>query len=93
MHGSLTDTACPSVLVLIFMYLQKHRVFDLCTCHCRAAAAFVDRPWMGRVRMQIMGFTWMFVLFLCCAVAYNNLTEPCASVTDKLLGSGIAVPS
>lgn len=29
---------------------------------------------MGRVRMQVMGFTWMFVLFLCCAVAYNKLT-------------------
>ncbi|KAG2495268.1 hypothetical protein HYH03_006541 [Edaphochlamys debaryana] len=40
------------------------------------AAFTIDRPWMGRMRMQVMGFTWMFVLFLICAVQYNELIKP-----------------
>eukprot|EP00887_Chlorella_sp_A99_P002403 scaffold10.g2403.t1 len=40
------------------------------------AAFTIDRRWMGRVRMQMMGFAWMFVLFLPCAVAYYDLTAP-----------------
>ncbi|EFJ43350.1 proton/phosphate symporter [Volvox carteri f. nagariensis] len=37
------------------------------------AAFTIDKPWMGRMRMQMLGFTWMFVLFLICAVHYNKL--------------------
>lgn len=40
------------------------------------AAFTVDRPWMGRRRMQIMGFAWMFVLFMLCAWQYQRLTQP-----------------
>jgi hypothetical protein len=40
------------------------------------AAFTIDKRWMGRKRMQMMGFAWMFVLFLPCAVAYYNLTNP-----------------
>ncbi len=46
---------------------------------------------MGRVRMQIMGFTWMFVLFLCSAVAYNKLTMPGALGVDKPISGAAAV--
>lgn len=40
------------------------------------AAFTVDKRWMGRSRMQMMGFSWMFVLFLICAVAYHQLVTP-----------------
>ncbi|KAG2435009.1 hypothetical protein HYH02_012007 [Chlamydomonas schloesseri] len=38
------------------------------------AAFTIDKPWMGRMRMQVMGFAWMFVLFLICAVHYDQLS-------------------
>lgn len=41
-----------------------------------AAAFTVDKAWMGRRRMQIMGFAWMFVLFMLCAWQYRRLTQP-----------------
>jgi len=28
------------------------------------------------VRLQIMGFCWVFVIFLVCAIAYNDLVKP-----------------
>ncbi|KAG2425952.1 hypothetical protein HXX76_013325 [Chlamydomonas incerta] len=40
------------------------------------AALTIDKPWMGRSRMQMMGFSWMFVLFLICAVHYTELSTP-----------------
>ncbi|KXZ43854.1 hypothetical protein GPECTOR_79g133 [Gonium pectorale] len=40
------------------------------------AAFTIDKPWMGRMRMQMMGFAWMFVLFLICAVRYDELRTP-----------------
>lgn len=40
------------------------------------AAFTIDRTWMGRKRMQMMGFAWMCVLFLICAGAYNTLLKP-----------------
>ncbi|GLI58503.1 hypothetical protein VaNZ11_000236 [Volvox africanus] len=40
------------------------------------AAFTIDRRWMGRMRMQMMGFSWMFVLFLICAVHYDQLRTP-----------------
>jgi len=40
------------------------------------AAFTVDRAWMGRKRMQAMGFTFMFILFLICAADYDGLTTP-----------------
>lgn len=43
-------------------------------CGYYFAAFTIDKPWMGRMRMQCMGFAWMFVLFLICAVRYNELS-------------------
>lgn len=40
------------------------------------AAFTIDKPWMGRRRMQCMGFLWMFGLFLICAADYHGLTTP-----------------
>lgn len=37
------------------------------------AAFTIDKPWMGRVRMQTMGFLVSFVLFFVCGFAYNVL--------------------
>jgi hypothetical protein len=39
-----------------------------------AAAAFVDRPWFGRRKMQATGFFAMFLLFLVCGAGYGRLT-------------------
>jgi hypothetical protein len=30
---------------------------------------------MGRVRLQSMGFCMVFILFLCCAAAYDQLVK------------------
>eukprot|EP00898_Chlorokybus_atmophyticus_P004917 jgi/Chlat1/5426/Chrsp35S05231 len=40
------------------------------------AAFTIDKTWMGRRRMQNMGFVWMFVLFTICAAAYHHLLKP-----------------
>ncbi|KDD76549.1 hypothetical protein H632_c186p1 [Helicosporidium sp. ATCC 50920] len=40
------------------------------------AAFTIDRHWMGRKRMQAMGFAWTGVLFLICAGVYNDLVQP-----------------
>ncbi|GAQ81563.1 phosphate transporter [Klebsormidium nitens] len=40
------------------------------------AAFTIDKRWMGRTRMQIMGFAWVFVLFLACAIWYSDLIKP-----------------
>ena len=29
----------------------------------------------GRVRLQVMGFMWVFAIFLVCAIAYNELIK------------------
>ena len=41
-----------------------------------AAAFSIDKTWMGRVRMQLMGFAVSCALFLTCAAAYTSLTQP-----------------
>ena len=38
------------------------------------AAFTVDKPWMGRRRMQLMGFGFIFVIFLIGGAAFNKLT-------------------
>ena len=38
------------------------------------AAFTVDKPWMGRRRMQLMGFVFIFVIFLIGGAAFNQLT-------------------
>mmetsp|Transcript_8260 Transcript_8260/g.16480 ORF Transcript_8260/g.16480 Transcript_8260/m.16480 type:complete len:642 (-) Transcript_8260:64-1989(-) len=40
------------------------------------AAFVIDEPWMGRRRLQSLGFLAMFILFLICGVAYNDLSKP-----------------
>eukprot|EP00889_Picochlorum_renovo_P006677 jgi/Picre1/33707/NNA_001186.t1 len=39
------------------------------------AAFLVDKPWYGRVRMQAIGFSMMFILFLMCGIFYSQLVE------------------
>lgn len=39
------------------------------------SAFTVDKHWMGRVRLQSMGFCMVFILFLCCAAAYDQLVK------------------
>lgn len=41
-----------------------------------AAAFTVDKPWMGRRRMQVMGFALMSLMFMLCAANYKALTRP-----------------
>lgn len=41
-----------------------------------ASAFTVDKPWMGRRRMQVMGFAMMSLLFMLCAANYRALTHP-----------------
>jgi hypothetical protein len=41
-----------------------------------AAALTVDSPWLGRTRMQGMGFFMTAVLFLLCGFLFETLTEP-----------------
>jgi hypothetical protein len=43
-------------------------------CGYWAAAALVDKPWYGRLRMQNYGFIMMFILFLICGAAFPQLT-------------------
>jgi len=39
------------------------------------AAFTIDYPWMGRVRMQMMGFLCISILFLACGIDYDNLSS------------------
>ena len=45
------------------------------------AAFTVDKPWMGRRRMQLMGFGFIFVIFLIGGVAFNKLTATKTSLS------------
>lgn len=40
------------------------------------AAYCIDKKWMGRVRLQNIGFLMSFVLFICCGAAYYQLIKP-----------------
>ncbi|GBG31353.1 Inorganic phosphate transporter 1-1 [Hondaea fermentalgiana] len=40
------------------------------------AAFTIDKPWMGRRRLQTIGFFWIFALFLICGCAYEDLSKP-----------------
>lgn len=44
------------------------------------AAWLVDKPWYGRVRCQYIGFLWMFVLYIICAIAYPHLLASTAGL-------------
>jgi hypothetical protein len=37
------------------------------------AAFTIDKKWMGRVRLQNMGFLLVFICFLLCGLAYDWL--------------------
>src|SRR5690242_10900574 len=39
------------------------------------AAFTVDKTWMGRTRLQAMGFTMIGILFGVCAIWYNQLLK------------------
>ena len=38
------------------------------------AAFTIDKQWMGRTRMQMMGFLWIGFLFLMCSMFYHELS-------------------
>eukprot|EP01138_Halocafeteria_seosinensis_P001688 gb/GECG01001730.1/.p1 GENE.gb/GECG01001730.1/~~gb/GECG01001730.1/.p1 ORF type:complete len:599 (+),score=85.86 gb/GECG01001730.1/:1-1797(+) len=40
------------------------------------AAFTIDRKWMGRRKMQVMGFTIVTLIFLICGFAYHTLRTP-----------------
>ncbi len=40
------------------------------------AAYTIDKPWMGRMRLQSLGFLMSFILFICCGLAYHKLIHP-----------------
>ncbi|KAK9821919.1 hypothetical protein WJX81_006266 [Elliptochloris bilobata] len=40
------------------------------------AALTIDKPCMGRVRMQVMGFVLVAAAFLACAAGYDTLVQP-----------------
>ena len=40
------------------------------------AAFTIDKPWMGRMRLQSFGFLMSFILFICCGLAYHQLIHP-----------------
>jgi len=40
------------------------------------AAYTIDKAWMGRMRLQSLGFLMSFVLFICCGLAYDRLILP-----------------
>ncbi|KAK9839247.1 hypothetical protein WJX81_004005 [Elliptochloris bilobata] len=44
------------------------------------AAFTIDLPWMGRRRMQVMGFAWLLILFLACGLAFAPLTGSAAGL-------------
>lgn len=58
------------------MYLRCFKQFtfepECSSTMCVRRAAAVCR---GRVRLQVMGFMWVFVIFLVCAIAYNDLIK------------------
>jgi MFS family permease len=45
------------------------------------AALCIDKPWMGRRRLQNLGFFMTFLLFLMCAIFYGWLTTPAGANT------------
>lgn len=41
-----------------------------------AAALIIDKPWMGRKRLQNIGFFMTFILFLVCGISFDELSKP-----------------
>ncbi len=39
------------------------------------AAMTIDKPWMGRVRMQNMGFLMLMIIIFFCAIFYHELSK------------------
>ena len=40
------------------------------------AAYSIDKKWMGRMRLQTIGFFMSFLLFIICGLAYDTLVKP-----------------
>jgi hypothetical protein len=47
------------------------------------AAYHIDKKWMGRMRLQSLGFMMSFILFICCGAAYHQLVKPGESALTK----------
>ena len=64
--------SCKSLLQLHGMLLttsSKRKCSSMTCTQCAAAAC------RGRVRLQVMGFMWVFVIFLVCAIFYHDLIK------------------
>ncbi|EFN51657.1 hypothetical protein CHLNCDRAFT_59145 [Chlorella variabilis] len=53
-------------------------------CGYYAAAYTIDKKWMGRKRLQAMGFLMMFFLFIACGIFYNQLLDNAIQVFQTL---------
>ena len=62
-----------STLLITFEYTLLNSFIALIGYY--VAAFTIDYPWMGRVRMQNMGFTIDAILFLVCGYMYTDLTN------------------
>ncbi|KAL0027711.1 hypothetical protein WJX79_010856 [Trebouxia sp. C0005] len=58
------------------VWVGKRRALKATGVNSRLSLIKFWMAWMGRRRMQMIGFAWMFVLFLVCAIAYKPLTHP-----------------
>jgi len=59
------------------------------------AAYTIDKAWMGRMRLQSLGFLMSFVLFICCGLAYDRLILPSKAHVCTLSSEticGLAMP-
>ena len=54
-------------------YTPESASLPPCPCADYCAAALIDRPWCGRMRMQAGGFLLLFLLFLLQGALYTTL--------------------
>jgi len=66
--------SAPQTLLINFEYTLLNSFIALIGYYF--AAFTIDKKWMGRVRMQIMGFAVCAAFFLACGFNYSYLTEP-----------------
>jgi MFS family permease len=60
-------------ILLVLEWTLLNSAVSLVGYYCSAFT--VDKIWMGRVRLQSMGFFMVFILFLMCAIFYDQLVK------------------
>jgi MFS family permease len=60
-------------ILLVLEWTLLNSAVSLVGYYCSAFT--VDKLWMGRVRLQSMGFFMVFILFLMCAIFYDQLVK------------------